>query len=94
MTFDYRHVGLGLMVIGLALIVWVLKSIDEVPNYLRVAALLPIFVGQVVANLGTFRYWDDRSDAERIRAGASVILAVMTAAAAVVWFITAPGARA
>lgn len=86
--------GIALLIGGAALAYWSIQKYEGLPNYQRLALLLPMFASGPLMHVDDFRNWDSIPTANRIKAAGAVIVPVILFLGAAIWWLTAPGARA
>src|SRR5688500_9558269 len=86
--------GLGLCVVGAAIAYWALSRFDGLPNHLRVASALPLFLGYAMLHVRDYANWQTLPPTGKIRAVGAAIPPFVLAIGAILWHMVAPGVHA
>jgi hypothetical protein len=82
--------GIGVMVLGFALVVWFGSSFESLPNYERLALLIPLTFGAFLISIHTFLEWDTASALSKGKAVGIAIGFPILIAGCLAWWIFAP----
>jgi hypothetical protein len=85
--------GWGLLALGAALAYWALARYDDLPNYQRLGALLPLSLGAAMLHVHTLRDMASASPPDQIRAAGSVLVLLLLVLGTLAWLAFAPGTR-
>jgi hypothetical protein len=85
--------GIALFVIGGALFFWAYQRFDDLPNYQRIAVLIPVMTSYVMLRIDQYRNWDSVKGLERGYAIGALIAPPMLLLGSIAWFIAAPNVR-
>ena len=88
------YAGVGLLLLGGGLAYWALQQFDALPNYQRLASLLPVMSGAAMLQVDKYRNWSDVHGPAKGRAIAALIAPPMLLIGAALWWLIAPDARA
>ncbi|MFC3814627.1 hypothetical protein [Lysobacter sp. GCM10012299] len=85
--------GIALFLAGAALVCWAFQRFDDLPNYLRIAILIPAVSSYAMLRIDQYRNWDSVKGLDRGRAIGALIAPPLLLLGSLVWLITAPGVR-
>ena len=91
---DIRPIAIGLFVLGAGLAIATYLFAESLPNHLRLLGLLPLTFSVALLHWPTFTLWASASKSDRFNAVGSVLLPIILAVGAIIWFVAAPNARA
>ena len=83
--------GIVTLLLGGGLAYLSLQHWDALPNYQRMAVLVPITLSYAMLRVDDFRNWASTPIAERIRAVTALLVPVMLIVACLMWWLAAPG---
>ena len=82
--------GWIILAIGVALFVLALERFDSLPNYQRIAVLIPVSLAWPLLSVDAFRDWSTTPVYDRLKAVASIMVLVMLVLASLARWIGAP----
>ena len=82
--------GITLFVLGGVLLLWSFQRFDSMPNYLRIAVVIPIMTSYVMVRVDQYRNWDAIKGAERGYAIGALLAPPMLLLGSLLWFLAAP----
>jgi hypothetical protein len=87
--------GSGALVLlgGIALCVGLRDRYESLPNFLRVASLIPVTLGAMMLSVNTFNDWDRPPPETRGRATFLAMIVLLEIFGALAWLLFAPTAR-
>ena len=88
------YAGAVLLLVGGALAYWALQRFDAMPNYQRLAVLLPLATAAAMLHVDVYRNWSSVDAAARCRAMGALVIPPILLVGTVVWWLAAPEARA
>jgi hypothetical protein len=86
--------GAVLLLGGGALAYWALQRFDAMPNYQRLAVLLPLAAAEAMLHVDAYRNWSSVDVAARGRAIGALVLPPILLVGTAVWWLAAPESRA
>ena len=89
-----RLLGYALLILSAAFLYFAADSFFAVlPNYARVLSLLPVACAASLVQTPTFANWNNATDANKIRAGGSLVVIALVLVGTLCWLIFAPNAQ-
>jgi hypothetical protein len=85
--------GWLLLLVGGALCLGGLQRFAELPNFLRIALVIPLTLGSLMLHVDTFNEWDRQSSLDQSRATSLVLVLAGLFVGSLLWLLFAPGAR-
>lgn len=82
-----------LLCIGAIVAFVAIQNFDALPNYLRVASLVPLNCGSAMMYVDTWRNWSEASYKDQGRAAALTLTTVGLAIGSLIWWLVAPATR-
>ena len=85
--------GIALFLAGAALVCWAFQRFDDLPNYQRIAVLIPAVTSYAMLRIDQYRNWDSVKGLDRGYAIGALIAPPMLLLGSLIWFVAAPGVR-
>jgi hypothetical protein len=85
--------GMGLLIVGLAIVYWAFQRFDELPNYLRIAIAIPATTSYAMLRIDQYRNWDSVKGLDRGHAIGALLVPPLLLLGSLFWLVTAPDAR-
>jgi len=90
-----KKIGIVLLVVGAVVFALAWRSFDRLPNYLRIAAIVPLAFAKPMVTIEDYRSgWSALTLREQGQAIGWLILPVLLPIGALVWFLMDPTAKA
>jgi hypothetical protein len=84
------RVGVVLLLVGAALVIWVWPRFNSLPTYQRIASLIPIMCSYPMLRVDRYCNWASVHGLERGYAVGALIAPPMLLLGSIVWFIASP----
>jgi hypothetical protein len=85
--------GIALFLMGGALVLWSFPRFNELPNFLRIAVLIPITSSYAMLRIDQYRNWSSVKGAARGYAIGALIGPPLLVIGSLAWFLAAPTVR-
>ncbi len=85
--------GVALLIVGAALAVWAFQDFEALPNYLRIACLIPVVTAQAMLRIDQYRNWSSVHGLTRGYAVGALIVPPMLLIGSLIWLVVAPSAH-
>jgi hypothetical protein len=85
--------GIALLIVSAGTVLWAFQRFDELPNYLRIALLIPLTTSYAMLRIDQYRDWESVKGLDRGHAIGALIAPPLLLFGSLFWFLTSPGAR-
>jgi len=82
--------GIVLLIVGTALMYWAFQRLGTLPNYLRMAVLVPLMTSYAMLRVDQYRNWDSVQGFDRVHAIGALLTPPLLLLASLVLLIIAP----
>jgi hypothetical protein len=86
-------VGLAVMLVGIAVVIWAGPRFEAMANYQRLGSLLPLAFGGMLVAISGFATWDEESIQGKGWAISLALGFVLVVAGTIGWWVFAPDVR-
>jgi len=85
--------GATLLFSGFAMLIWLWSDFEQLPNYLRIASLIPVSLAFPFFSIKQYAQWEQLSTIARWRLARVTIPPVLLFVGAMVWLLVSPETR-
>jgi hypothetical protein len=89
-----RDLGVAVLLFGGVFAAWGIAHFSQLPNYLRLAILLPFLVAKPMISVDLYRNWESVHGYWRGQAIGFLLAPPLVAAGSVIWYLIDRGAKA
>jgi len=86
--------GVALLIGGGALALWAYQDFDKLPNYLRIASLIPVMSSYAMLQVDQYRDWASVQGIDRVHAIGALLAPPLLLIGSLIWLFAAPDAHA
>jgi hypothetical protein len=87
------RMGIALLIVGAGLVFWAFQYFDQIPNYLRIALLIPLTTSYAMIRIDQYRDWTSVNGLDRGHAIGALLVPPLLLLGSLFWLITSPGTR-